>query len=47
MMKVSPSDGAVIATYVTGKGPFGVVFDGSQVWVSNFASNSVSKTAAN
>jgi hypothetical protein len=37
----------VIATYVTGKGPFSVAFDGKQVWVPNFASNSVSTTAAN
>jgi hypothetical protein len=46
-MKVSPDNGAVIATYSTGRGPFAVAFDGSRIWVSNFASNSISMAAAN
>ena len=46
MMKVSPS-GSVLATYATGKGPFAVAYDGTYVWVPNFASNSVSRTTAN
>jgi DNA-binding beta-propeller fold protein YncE len=47
LLKVSPSSGTVLATYATGKGPFAIAFDGSKVWVPNFASNSVSTTAAN
>ena len=47
LMKVSPSNGTVVAIYLTGNGPFAVVVGGGQVWVSNFASGSVSKTAAN
>jgi DNA-binding beta-propeller fold protein YncE len=46
LMKMSPT-GTVLATYATGKGPFAVAYDGANVWVPNFASNSVSKTAAN
>jgi len=44
---VSPASGSVVATYATGKGPFAVAFDGAKIWVPNFASNSVSTTAAN
>ena len=47
LVKLSPSSGTVVATYATGKGPFAVAFDGLNVWVSNFATNSVSRTAAN
>ena len=47
LVKLSPSSGTVVATYATGKGPFAVAFDGLNVWVSNFATNSVSTTAAN
>src|SRR4029079_1169971 len=46
LMKVSPS-GIVLATFATGKGPFSVAYDGANVWVPNYASNSVSKVAAN
>jgi hypothetical protein len=45
-MKLTPA-GAIVTTYATGKGPFSVAYDGAKVWVSNFASNSVSTTAAN
>jgi hypothetical protein len=41
------AEGAIVTTYATGKGPFAVAFDGSKIWVSNFASDSVSTTAAN
>jgi hypothetical protein len=46
-MKVNPSSGSVISTYATGKGPFSIAYDGSKIWVPNFASNSVSTTTAN
>ncbi|MGH9788214.1 MAG: YncE family protein, partial [Candidatus Acidiferrales bacterium] len=42
--RVSPSTGAVLATFSTGKSPMGVAFDGSNIWVANFGSNSVSTT---
>ena len=46
LMKVT-TGGTIITTYNTGKGPFSVALGGSKVWVPNFASNSVSTTAAN
>jgi len=40
--RLRPNDGAVLATYATGAGPFGVTSDGAAVWVATFATATVS-----
>lgn len=44
-MTLRPGDGTVLATHVTGVGPFYVVSDGASVWVANFGSDSLSTSA--
>lgn len=44
--KVDVLTGAVVANYPVGKNPFGIVFDGNNIWVANANSNSVTKIAA-
>ena len=41
---VDRARGTVIATYASGRGPFGVAFDGRNIWVANFGSSSLSTT---
>ena len=42
MTKLS-AKGAVLGTYKAGDGPFGIAFDGTSIWVTNFWSGSVMK----
>jgi hypothetical protein len=37
------SDGADLGTFTVGASPFGVAFDGANIWVTNNGSNTVSK----
>jgi DNA-binding beta-propeller fold protein YncE len=37
------SDGVVLGTFAVGTSPFGIAFDGANVWVTNSGSNTVSK----
>ena len=41
--KLRASDGANLGTFPVGSGPYGVAFDGANVWVTNQALNSVSR----
>jgi DNA-binding beta-propeller fold protein YncE len=41
--KLRASDGTNLGTFTVGTSPAGVVFDGANIWVTNFGSNSVSK----
>jgi hypothetical protein len=41
------NNGRVVGTYAVGHGPFGVAFDGANIWVANFFSKSVMKLAVN
>jgi len=43
VMKLRPSDGAILGTYNVGTQPYGVTFDGTNMWVANFGSNNVTK----
>jgi DNA-binding beta-propeller fold protein YncE len=43
MTKLRPSDGKDLGTFAVGSIPFGVAFDGANVWVANYNSNTVSK----
>ena len=45
VMRLNPSDGAILATFAVGNGPFGIAFDGFNLWVANAGSNTVSTTA--
>ena len=42
-LKLSGRDGAILATYPAGNGPYSVAFDGASVWVTNSRDNTVSK----
>jgi DNA-binding beta-propeller fold protein YncE len=44
--KVLASTGAVVGTYAVGSEPYGVAFDGTNIWVANSGSNSVTKIGA-
>jgi len=49
VVKVRPSDGAVIGTYTVGKvgnGVGGITFDGQNIWVANFSGGTVIKLKA-
>ena len=37
------SNGRTLGTYAVGRSPFGVALVGSNVWVTNFGSNTVTK----
>jgi DNA-binding beta-propeller fold protein YncE len=41
--KLAASNGAVLGTFGAGSGPFGLAFDGANIWVTNTDGNSVSK----
>jgi DNA-binding beta-propeller fold protein YncE len=41
--KLRASDGANLGTFAVGDAPFGVAFDGVNIWVANFIGNTVSK----
>lgn len=43
VLKIRPSDAAILGSFSVGSGPEGVVSDGSTVWVANGASNSITK----
>jgi collagen triple helix repeat protein len=43
VMKVRPSDGAVLATYPCGNTPQSVAFDGMNVWITNLGADTVTK----
>ena len=34
---------ALVGTYAVGVNPIGICFDGANIWVANFSSNSVTK----
>ena len=40
------SDGTVLGTFGVGTGPWGVAFDGANIWVTNGGSNNVTKLRA-
>jgi hypothetical protein len=42
-VKLRVIDGALQGTFVTGNQPDGVAFDGANIWVATFGSNTVSK----
>ena len=39
--KIRESSGGVVGTYPVGDGPFGAIFDGANVWISNFFGGTV------
>jgi DNA-binding beta-propeller fold protein YncE len=41
--KLRVSDGALLGTFGVGDSPQGVAFDGTNIWVANAGSNTVSK----
>ena len=43
---ISVATGAVIATYPVGVSPFGIAFDGTNIWVTNYVSATVTKIQA-
>jgi len=43
VMKLRPSDGAVLETITVGMLPLQIAFDGANIWVTNGRSDSVSK----
>ena len=44
--KLGVSDGTTLGTYPVGAGPYGVAFDGVNIWVTNQGGNSVTKLQA-
>jgi YVTN family beta-propeller protein len=44
--RIRQGDNTVAGTFPVGDGPFGVAFDGSTVWVSNYFSQNVTRLAA-
>ena len=45
-MALRASDGTVLGTFPVGALPQSVVFDGVNIWVTNFSSNTVTKLRA-
>jgi DNA-binding beta-propeller fold protein YncE len=41
--QIEPRRGAIVNTFKVGKSPWSVIFDGTNIWVSNGGSNSVSR----
>ena len=41
--KLLARDGSVLGTFAVGSQPFGIAFDGIDVWVVNYASSTASK----
>jgi YVTN family beta-propeller protein len=46
LTKIRPSDGAILGVSTVGKSPFGLAFDGENIWVTNNADDTVSKVRA-
>lgn len=46
MAKLRASDGALLATFPVGSTPEGILFDGSNIWVANLLSDTVTKLRA-
>lgn len=46
MTKLLAATGAVVGTYPVGSNPYGVAFDGPNIWVTNTGSNNVTKLQA-
>jgi len=46
LTKIEPSSGTILGTYTVGKSPFGLAFDGGNIWVTNSADDTVSKVRA-
>ncbi len=46
LTKIRPSDGAILGTFTVGGSPFGLAFDGENIWVTNNADDTVSKVRA-
>ena len=44
--KIDVATGTVIATYPVGTNPFGIAFDGTNIWVTNNTSSTVTKIQA-
>ncbi|MFC1971050.1 YncE family protein [Chloroflexota bacterium] len=40
------SDGSPLGTYAVGSVPYGICFDGANIWVANYGSNDVTKLQA-
>jgi DNA-binding beta-propeller fold protein YncE len=43
VMKLKASDGSLVGTYAVGDVPFGICFDGANIWVTNLLDNTVTK----
>ncbi|HEX2916860.1 MAG TPA: hypothetical protein VH186_39240 [Chloroflexia bacterium] len=43
MTKFKASDSSVVGNYSVGTAPYGVAFDGTNIWVANSNSNTVSR----
>ena len=46
MTKLNASTGAVIGTYSLGATPYGICFDGANIWTANNGANTVTKVNA-
>ena len=46
MIKLQPSDGAILGTFTAAFPPSGIAFDGANLWVANFGSDNVTKLPA-
>ena len=44
--KLRASDGALLGTFTVGTTPYGVAFDGANIWVANSGSDNVTKLRA-
>ena len=44
--KLNAATGAVVGTYAVGDGPYGIAFDGANIWVANYDSDNVTKLNA-
>ena len=41
--KLHVADGSEVGTYLTGKWPYGIAFDGANMFVANYGSTTVTK----
>jgi hypothetical protein len=44
--RLRAKDGSVLETFVVGKAPTGIVFDGTNMWIALAGANSVAKVPA-
>ena len=44
--KLRASDGVVLGTFTVGSGPYGLAFDGANMWVANSSDNTVTELRA-